>query len=242
MQVRLPKPLHGWREFAGEVGVVLLGVMLALGAQQLVSDWQWRSDVRDSDARISEELSFDVALAYERYAIDPCLRPRLTELRDELLKNDPTWPGSRASLADDLFKSGFPPVYRTPGRPWALASWQNAQDSGVIGHFQPARAQQLGGLFETVALLKQRQSEEETMSESLSDLAFAGPVSSAERRANLKIVASLDAIDALIVFDSGVLIHDARQAGIRPDPSRLKQLLDQQRAYRGACVRNGGTA
>jgi hypothetical protein len=55
-------------------------------------------------------------------------------------------------------------------------------------------------------------------------------------------VASLDAIDALIVFDSGVLIHDARQAGIRPDPSRLKQLLDQQRAYRGACVRNGGTA
>ena len=66
MHVSIPKPLHGWREFAGEVGVVLLGVLLALGAQQLVSDWQWRSDVRDADARISEELSFDVALAYER--------------------------------------------------------------------------------------------------------------------------------------------------------------------------------
>ena len=240
MHVSMPKPLHGWREFAGEVGVVLLGVLLALGAQQLVSDWQWRSDVRDADARISEELSFDVALAYERSAIDTCLRPRLTELRDELLKNDPTWPGSRVRLADDLFKSSFPPVYRTPGRPWALASWQNAQDSGVIGHFQPERAQQLGGLFETVALLKQRQSEEENMSESLGDLAFAGPINSAERRANLKTVASLDAIDALIVFDTGVLIQDAREAGIGPDPKRLKQLVDQQRSYRGACVRDPG--
>jgi hypothetical protein len=240
MHVSMPKPLHGWREFAGEVGVVLLGVLLALGAQQLVSDWQWRSDVRDADARISEELSFDVALAYERSAIDTCLRPRLTELRDELLKNDPTWPGSRVRLADDLFKSSFPPVYRTPGRPWALASWQNAQDSGVIGHFRPERAQQLGGLFETVALLKQRQSEEENMSESLGDLAFAGPINSAERRANLKTVASLDAIDALIVFDTGVLIQDAREAGIGPDPKRLKQLLDQQRSYRGACVRDPG--
>jgi hypothetical protein len=32
MQIQLPKPLHGWREFAGEVGVVLLGVLVALGA------------------------------------------------------------------------------------------------------------------------------------------------------------------------------------------------------------------
>jgi len=28
MQIQLPKPLHGWREFAGEVGVVLLGLLL----------------------------------------------------------------------------------------------------------------------------------------------------------------------------------------------------------------------
>ena len=34
MRVKLPKPLHGWREFAGEVGVVVLGVLIALAAQQ----------------------------------------------------------------------------------------------------------------------------------------------------------------------------------------------------------------
>jgi len=240
MHFHLPRPLHGWRKFAGEVGIIVVGVLLALGAQQLVSDWQWRSDVRDADARISEELSFDVAFAYDRFAIDPCLRPRLTELRDELLTNDLTWPGSRVRLADDLFKSGFPPVYRTPGRPWGLASWQNAQDSGVMGHFRPDRAQQLGGLFDTVALIKQAQSEEENMSESLGDLAFAGPISAAERRADLKTVASLDALDASIVFTAHLLVDDARKAGIGPDPKLLKQQLNQQRSYRGACVRDPG--
>ena len=240
MQVHLPKPLHGWREFAGEVGIIVLGVGIALAAQQILSDWQWRSDVRDADRRMTEELNFDVALAYERFAIDPCLRPRLAELRDQLMNNSPTWPGSRVKLAADVFGSNFPPVYRTPGRPWATASWQNAQAGAVIGHFRPDRAQQLGGLFDTVALLKQGQSEEETMSESLGDLAFAGPITAAERRANLKTVATLDALDARLLFTARILIDDSRVAGIGLDPKLLKGLLKEQRAYRGSCVRDPG--
>jgi hypothetical protein len=35
MHVHLLEPLHGWRAFAGEVGVIVLGVLIALGAQQL---------------------------------------------------------------------------------------------------------------------------------------------------------------------------------------------------------------
>ena len=31
MRVSMPKPLHGWREFAGEVGIIVLGVLIALG-------------------------------------------------------------------------------------------------------------------------------------------------------------------------------------------------------------------
>jgi hypothetical protein len=30
MHVHLPKPLHGWRAFAGEVGIIVLGVLIAL--------------------------------------------------------------------------------------------------------------------------------------------------------------------------------------------------------------------
>ena len=36
MAMRFPAPVHGWRAFAGEVGTIVLGVLLALGAQELV--------------------------------------------------------------------------------------------------------------------------------------------------------------------------------------------------------------
>jgi hypothetical protein len=52
MHVHLPKPLHGWREFAGEVGVIVIGVMIALGAQQLLEDWHWRSEVAGVAERV----------------------------------------------------------------------------------------------------------------------------------------------------------------------------------------------
>ena len=34
MHFHLPKPLHGWREFLGEVGIIVIGVLIALGAEQ----------------------------------------------------------------------------------------------------------------------------------------------------------------------------------------------------------------
>jgi hypothetical protein len=45
MHFHLPKPLHGWREFTGEVGIIVIGVLIALGAQQVVEAAQWRSKV-----------------------------------------------------------------------------------------------------------------------------------------------------------------------------------------------------
>jgi len=42
------------------------------------------------------------------------------------------------------------------------------------------------------------------------------------------------------VFTAHLLVDDARKAGIGPDPKLLKQQLNQQRSYRGACVRDPG--
>lgn len=242
MHFHLPKPLHSWREFVGEVGIIVIGVLIALSAEQLVESWHWRGEVREADSRMREEMGYDLANAYERFAIDPCLRPRLAELRDELLRTEPMWSDSRAQFADDIYKSGFPSVYRTPNRPWLQASWLTALNGEVLGHFRPDRAQQLAELFDEVALLEQIQAAEVDTAATLGDLAFGGPISPAERRANLKVVAKLDALDARIMFLSHTLVADARKARIGPDPNALKVSLDQQRSYRGTCVRNPGKA
>jgi hypothetical protein len=72
---------------------------------------------------------------------------------------------------------------------------------------------------------------------SLGDLAFAGPISPAERRANLKVVAKLDALDARLLFEAQVLLKDARNAGLAPDPAAVREGIEQQQSYRGNCVR-----
>jgi hypothetical protein len=236
MHFHLPKPLHGWRQFVGEVGIIVIGVLIALSAQQMVENWNWRGEVRDADRRMREEMSYDLANAYERLAIDPCLRPRLGELRDELLKNEPAWPGSRAHFANDIYKSAFPSVYRTPARPWLQGSWLMALNGEVLGHFKPDRAQQFAQLFDHVAMLEQMQAEEVDTAATLGDLAFAGPISAAQRRSNLKMVAKLDALDARLLFQSKLFLDDARKIGIAPDPQAVREALGEQRSYRGACV------
>lgn len=224
------------RLFVFELFVVVAGVLIALGAEQLVSNWHWQGEVRDSDRRISEELSHDLVNAYERLAINDCLEPRLAELRDELIKGGPMWAGSRAIFANDIYNPVFPPVYRTPNRTWPMDAWETALNGEVLGHFRPERVAKFAAMFDEASSLQRSQAEELDLAASLGDLAFPGPISASERRANLKLVAKLGAVNARIVFQSRQLLKDAAAAGLAPNPEQLKKNLDQQRRYRGSCV------
>jgi hypothetical protein len=59
MHFHLPKPLHGWRAFAGEVAIIVLGVLIALGAEQVVDDWQWHRKVEVVRKSLMGELAND---------------------------------------------------------------------------------------------------------------------------------------------------------------------------------------
>jgi hypothetical protein len=236
MHFRLPKPLHGWREFVGEVGIIVIGVLIALGAEQLVATLHWRSEVRETDQRLVREMAMNLSSAYERFAIDACLRPRLTELRDQLLASGTRWPGSRATLANDVYHSEFPSVYRTPDRPWSQTSWRTALSGDNLNHFDAQRVLEFSALHDDVDALDKTQAEETRASAMLGDLAFAGPISPADRRADLKSVVMLDSLDARMLYLARQLIDQARTAGINPDPQVSRDNLAQQRNYRGACV------
>lgn len=80
MHFHLPRPLHGWRAFAGEVGIIVMGVLIALGAEQFAQDLRWRRDVRDFRAAVDTELEFNLAASEFRIRQSPCLQRRLAEL------------------------------------------------------------------------------------------------------------------------------------------------------------------
>ncbi len=237
---------HWWQEgdgkttarlFVFELFVVVAGVLIALGAEELVSNWHWQGEVRKTDRRISDELRYNLVNAYERLAINDCLEPQLTELRDELGKDEPMWTGSRARFANDIYLPAFPPVYRSPNRPWPRNAWETALNGEILSHFRPERVAEFAALFDEISSLQRSQSEELDLAASLGDLAFPGPISAAERRANLKLVAKLAALNARIVFQSRLVLKSAADAELSPDREHLKESLDEQRRYRGNCVR-----
>ncbi|MBF6024117.1 hypothetical protein [Lysobacter niastensis] len=60
MRIYLPKPMHGWRAFTGEVGVIVLGVLLALGAQEAVEEMQIREEVGTFRETIDREVALNL--------------------------------------------------------------------------------------------------------------------------------------------------------------------------------------
>src|SRR5688500_8674692 len=80
MRFQLLKPLRGWREFSGEVGIIVLGVLIALGAQQVVQGMQEREDIAQLRSAFRAELADDRGRWENMRATDACTLHRLRAL------------------------------------------------------------------------------------------------------------------------------------------------------------------
>ena len=92
MRVKLPRPHKGWPVFAGEVGTIVLGVLIALAAQEYVQARHWRSEVRETRQALDAELARNLAAFDYRYKNKACVAERLAELKrwaDSLRAGDP---------------------------------------------------------------------------------------------------------------------------------------------------------
>jgi hypothetical protein len=87
MHFHLPKPLHGWRELTGEVGIIVVGVLIALGAQQVVEMINGKAQVREFRNAADDELAYDLGSYKQRLMLTPCVRARLAEL-DHVIASD----------------------------------------------------------------------------------------------------------------------------------------------------------
>lgn len=118
------KPIHGWREFVGEVGIIVLGVLIALGAEQIVEALHWRHEVESGREAVTTDLETIAGEAFERDALSACLGRRLQDI---------------AAIIDGASRSGqLPPVgpIGSPGkRLWHLQSWNSLTAAQIATHF-----------------------------------------------------------------------------------------------------------
>jgi hypothetical protein len=73
MEVHRPKPVHGLRELAKEIGIIVVGVLIALGAEQAVEWSQRRAEVADAHEALRSEIALNARVARFSIEEDRCL-------------------------------------------------------------------------------------------------------------------------------------------------------------------------
>ena len=130
MHFHLPKPLHGWREFLGEIAIIVIGVLIALGAEQTIEAWHWRQVVAEESEALDSEVGDMWSAMSSRVAQQACIDRRLADLRVVFARHDAHQPlGLVAPI-------GRPRVI-TAGR----TAFQIATADGALSHMPLERKQ-----------------------------------------------------------------------------------------------------
>jgi hypothetical protein len=245
MHVHLPKPLHGWRAFFGEVGIIVLGVLIALSAEQVVESIHDRYLARQALDHIRSELAYDSAFAAERVALGDCMRASFTDLRQRLIAAGDDWHGlqgkpldgaSRVPETGALFAS--PPPMSSPHRLWPVSAWSAATSSGVFNRGEE-KFFNYAALYAMVDWLGRLQDHE--IADYTRLTAFDAP-QKLDPSARLELLRDLGAVDsdnADMERLASVFVTAARKNGIPPDPFWLQRVLRPDARQRGACIKHG---
>ncbi len=126
MHFHLPKPLHGWREFAGEVGIIVIGVLIALAADALLERVSWRQKVEIAEKNMRVEIERNRTNAAQYAILQQCADRMLDRMTGNLIS------GNTANL-NKLHAIGEPFV----SEPWTATAWEAAV-AGQIGQHMDA--------------------------------------------------------------------------------------------------------
>ena len=245
MHFHLPKPLHGWREFVGEIAIIVIGVLIALGAEQVVERIRWQEQGTQARDAIEAELAGQEADAYERLAVSPCLRSQITALSKGLSEYHGKWVAmpvvvNSSGIKEAAIKS-MPTAYRAPERLWLHDAWETARASGALTHLPPDLVSRYSDAYNTGARIFALQESEEQAAARLGALAFDGDIDNSSRVALIGSLVQVDRDNSYIenraISELETLREVLRGKNREARKSAVQARIAVQKKFRGSCVR-----
>lgn len=123
MEIHKPKAVHGWRELLKEIGIIVIGVVIALGAEQSVETIHWMHQVDTGDAALKEAFIREADNMALREAQGDCIAQRLTFLSQVV---------QRASDSGRLPAIGV--IGHPPYTPWTIGAWDALVANDTVSH------------------------------------------------------------------------------------------------------------
>ena len=187
MRFFIPKPLHGWRQFAGEIAIIVIGVLIALGADQLLETRTWRDKVSAAENSMNTEIERSLAAARQSDFLKACQDRQVDILANALADDD--W-----ATANRVIEKGEY-VVRTF---WADDAFTAALASQIGDHIGTDRLQDYSSVYMMIRKNRQHQENGWTTDSTFAMLAMPGlPKTETVRLMQLQAVAKLrDSLDS----------------------------------------------
>ena len=227
MHFHLPKPLHGWRAFAGEVGIIVAGVLIALTAEQAVESWHWRAEAAQARTALREEVGQDnLPQAYTRLATAPCLSAKLDQLD--------------AALAAHMDRPQFLALaraYRPFNRGWDDETWKAVIGTAVLSHGGPGELISWSKPYRIIGGIRTLNQAEADDAIDLAGMSpAAGMMTPVEADRTAVLLHRLREREERMEITSRVLIQEAREAGVVMTEREQRRVLVELHPEWGKCL------
>ncbi len=228
MEVHKPKLVTNWRELFKEWGIIVLGVLTALLAEQAVQSFDWHEKVNAAIADMDNELSRgNGPQAYARLAIHDCVATRLDALRAAI-------EGGRRADSRKLIDS-----FWLPKRTWDSLARESATASDVASHMPHDRMFQYRIAYATVPDLQRLADKELADLGSLRALpASGGPIETAEKLAALQAIEGLKLDNDATAREARFLLGHLRLLRLPLNPTFVALNMREPRAHGATCSKS----
>lgn len=202
MHFHLPKPLHGWREFIGEVGIIVIGVLIALGAEQVIDEWRWEQKVAAAEQSMNEEIKNSLLGAAELNRLKHCSTIQLDALQGAIIRGDQTQ--ARQLLT---YGNAFGVT-----RLWADNAFQATLSAQVSDHLGPEKLKHYSQVYQLIRQIRRAQDEQD-LAPDLAMLVFTPdlPNTPERRYAQLREVAQSRLLLLIESTTAGWLARNAKK-------------------------------
>ena len=206
MHFHLPKPLHGWREFVGEVGIIVLGVLIALGAEQAIEGVHDRQVAAQSRRDVRDEVGWDVGFYRSRIFESSCVAARLAELSKIV---------EQGTVPPDTVKWVGQPIVFAP----FTERWRAVTSSARTAMFPAVEQGRLDAIYAIFQSIEQESRNEQDAWTSLNTIGqLDGPIDAGTRFALLRALQQARETDATIRLAGYYALFHAQKLGIPSNP------------------------
>jgi hypothetical protein len=213
MDIHKPKPWAGWREFVKEIGTIVIGVLIALGAEQAVEWLHWQQRTHEAEQSMRGELSRATVYAQIHITVEACELDMLQKVRATLLAPGDGW---RPPYVIRDTQGADHGLLEVPINPWSGESWRNAQADGTVNHLSAGTQARYSADFTKLAATRANNEVENALAAELGSLTAPRRLDSQSRTDYLRLIAREQESVREMALLSRQVLRDAGKLGMKP--------------------------